>query len=95
MSQKITTLQIKVPLKSSGGVINQKDITFDLFRDDNTYRLVPCLTEDERRVANLPEALVFTMENNKPVSARGKIDGNFHVIQDAVTLLRKQGQAVL
>jgi hypothetical protein len=43
-------------------------------------------------VANLPEELNFVIENGKPVSLRGKMDGNFHVIQDAVAVLREQSQ---
>jgi hypothetical protein len=34
------------------------------------------------------------MENGKPVSLRGKMDGNFHVIQDAVVELKKEQQLV-
>jgi hypothetical protein len=92
MSQKINNITVQVPLKSSGGVIMQRDIEFDVYRSDSHYTLRPCLTEDERRVANLPEELNFTLENGKPVSLRGKIDGNFHVIQDAVKQLKEEGQ---
>ena len=92
MSQKITNITVQVPLKSSGGVIKQRDIEFEVFQSDSHYTLKPCLTEDERRVANLPEELNFTFDNGKPVSLRGKLDGNFHVIQDAVKLLKEDHQ---
>jgi hypothetical protein len=94
MAEKITTVEFPVPLKSSGGIIRQQEISFDVFKLDGHYRLRPCLTEDERRVANLPEQLDFTIENGKPVSKRGHKDGNFHVIQDAVNLLQKELQLV-
>lgn len=92
MNQKITTITVQVPLKSAGGVIMQRDIQFDLFRAADHYTLKPCLTDDELRVANLPGELNFRLENGKPVSLRGKLDGNFHVIQDALDALGEEHQ---
>lgn len=94
MSQRITLLTIEVPYKSAGGIIMQKPVEFELYREEEYYTLVPQLTEDERRVANLPEELKFVMSNGKPVSLRGKLDGNFHVIQDAVTQLQGQHELI-
>lgn len=94
MSKKITTIEIAVPYKRAGGIIQQQNVTFDVFQLDGHYQLKPCLSQDERRVANLPEVLNFTIEDGKPVSLRGKMDGNFHVIQDAVQVLRKQQELV-
>lgn len=90
MNQKIANVTIDVPYKRSGGIIFQQPVSFDVFQHEDHYSLKPCLSEEELRVANLPEELLFRIEDEKPVSLRGKIDGNFHVIQDAVTLLRKQ-----
>jgi hypothetical protein len=92
MAEKITTLVIKVPLKSSGGIIHQREVSFDVFRQEGHYSLVPLLSLDERRIANLPETLNFTVENGKPVSLRGTMDGNFHVIQDAFNALQSEQQ---
>ncbi len=88
MSKKLTTLEIEIPYKRSGGIISQQAVSFDLFQVDGHYELKPLLSTDERRVANLPETLNFTVEDGKPVSLRGKMDGNFHVIQDAVRQLK-------
>jgi hypothetical protein len=90
MNQKIANVTIDVPYKRSGGIIFQQPVSFDVFQREDHYCLKPCLSPDELRVTNLPEELLFRMEVGKPVSLRGKIDGNFHVIQDAVILLRKQ-----
>lgn len=94
MSDKIKTITLQVPLKSSGGIIHQRDVAFDVIKEDGHYCLKPCLPVEERRVLNLPEELNFTIEDGKPVSMRGSIDGNFHVIQDAVKLLREENQLV-
>jgi hypothetical protein len=88
--EKITTLSVNVPYKSTGNVIRQKEVLFEVFQNDGQYGLRPVLSEAERRVANLPESLQFSFVEGKPVSSRGNKDGNFHVIQDAVSLLRIQ-----
>lgn len=90
MSKKLTTLDIEIPYKRSGGIISQQTVTFDVMQVDGHYELKPLLSTDERRVANLPETLNFTIEDGKPVSLRGKMDGNFHVIEDAVRQLQKR-----
>ena len=94
MSHKITNVIIPIPYKSSGGVIRQHEVSFDVYQIDGHYSLRPCLDDAELRLANLPEELEFVMENGKPISLRGKRDGNFHVIQDAVIVLQKQHQLV-
>ena len=91
---KITTLTLPIPYKSSGGVVHQHPVSFDVYKVDGHYSLHPCLSVDERQRANLPEELQFVIENGRPVSLRGKMDGNFHVIQDAVAMLKEQDQLV-
>lgn len=90
MSYKITTVSIPIPYKSAGGVIHQHQVAFELYQLDGHYSLRPCLSPAERELANLPDELKFVMEKGKPVSLRGKIDGNFHVIQDVVVVLKEQ-----
>lgn len=92
MSGKIKNIAIQVPLKSSGGIIHQREVEFEVYKLDGHYSLRPCLSPDERRVMNLPEELNFVMEDGKPKSLRGIMDGNFHVIQDAVKLLEEEQQ---
>jgi hypothetical protein len=90
MSNKIATVTIAVPYKGSGGVIRQNEVSFDVYQQDGHYSLRPDLSVSERQLANLPEELQFVIEDGKPVSLRGKMDGNFHVIQDVVVLLQEQ-----
>ena len=92
MKQKIANLTIDVPYKRAGNIIIQEPVDFDLFRTDGHFTLIPCLNEDERRIANLPDELNFRMEDGEPVSLRGIRDGNFHVIQDAVKQLEERKQ---
>lgn len=92
MSQQITNIKIPIPYKGPGGVIQQKEVAFDVFKLDGHFSLKPCLSKYELEVANLPEELKFTVEKGKPVSMRGKRDGNFHVIHDAFKLLTEQQQ---
>jgi hypothetical protein len=90
MNHKITNLRVLVPYKSSGGIVHQREVEFDLFKSESHYSLKPLLSAHELEVANLPPELNFEMVEGKPVSLRGKRDGNLHVIQDAVALLEKQ-----
>lgn len=94
MSQKIANITIQVPYKSSGGVVHQHEVSFDVYQVEGVYSLRPCLDKLERLTANLPEELNFEIRNGKPVSLRGPMDGNFHVIQDAVAILKEQKQLV-
>lgn len=92
MNRKIATVTIDVPFKASGGIIRQHPVAFDVFQQEASYSLRPCLAMHERQVANLPEELRFVLQDGKPVSLRGKMDGNFHVIQDVVAQLKEQKQ---
>lgn len=85
---KLASLTVTVPYRSSGNVIRQHQIPFEVYREEALYKAVPLLSEPERRTANLPEELVFFVENGKLRSPR-KIDGNFHVIEDIVAGLRQ------
>jgi hypothetical protein len=82
MSYKISSLYVQVPYKSSGNVIVQKKVLFDLYKKGDLYKAIPDLNQDEKRIANLPDELLFVVEEGKPVSSRGAHDGNLHVIQD-------------
>lgn len=90
MQNKITTITIAVPYKRAGNVIRQQNVSFDVFQEEDHYSLVPLLPPEEREVANLPQQLTFVMQDGKPVSLRGKKDGNFHVIQDVAQRLAEQ-----
>ena len=90
MSSKITSLSVQVPYKSAGNTIIQKPVSFDIYREENNYKAIPCLSDDERRIANLPDELVFHIEKGRPISARGNKDGNFHVIKDLVKILQEE-----
>ena len=88
MKERIENLTIEIPYRREGNVIVQEPVKFELYRADGFFSLCPCLNEDERRIANLPEELNFTLEDGEPVSLRGIKDGNLHVIQDAVKQLQ-------
>lgn len=90
MKQKIANITLTIPYKRAGNIICQEPVDFVVYKEIDEYALVPCLSEDEIRIANLPPELRFVMQGGKPVSLRGKRDGNFHVIQDAVTYLQTQ-----
>lgn len=90
MANKLASINISVPYKGPGNTIRQNPVVFDVYAVDDHYKAVPLLNEDERRIANLPNELLFIYENGKTVSRRGSFDGNFHAIEDIVRELQKQ-----
>lgn len=90
MANKMASIKISVPYKGPGNTIRQNPVVFDVYSVDGHFKAVPLLDEGERRIANLPQELVFNYEHGKPVSRRGNFDGNFHAIEDIVRELQKQ-----
>lgn len=90
MKKRLTTLSVLVPYKRAGNVITQQPVVFDVYECDGQFSIVPQLDGNELAVANLPTSLNFVMHNGKPVSLRGKKDGNFHVIADVAEQLKAQ-----
>jgi hypothetical protein len=85
------TIEVAVPYKGPGNTIVQKDVRFDLVQSNGQYSLIPQLEENERRIANLPEALRFTLDGDRIEPERGIREGNLHVIRDAVAKLKAEG----
>ena len=90
MEYKLASITIEIPYKRAGNVIYQQPVNFDVYKDERHYKLVPCLSDDELRIANLPNELAFVLSDDEPVSLRGKRDGNFHVIDDAFKILKEK-----
>ena len=90
MFQKIASVNIPVPVRGPGNIIRENAVLFDVYSQENSFKAVPLLDEHQRRIANLPQELLFNYEQGKPVSQRGAWDGNFHAIQDIVHELQKQ-----
>jgi hypothetical protein len=90
MLRKITNVKIFIPYKGPGNTVKQNLVEFEVYDSDGLYKAIPLLNEHERRVANLPHELLFRHENGKPVSQRGRFDGNFHAIEVIVRELKKQ-----
>jgi hypothetical protein len=91
--KRLDDIIINVPFKSAGNVIRQKEVTFEVYCDNEQYSIKPILPDADRRLANLPDALDFQLVDGKPLSSRA-IDANFHVIQDVVVRLREQNSIV-
>lgn len=90
MSDKIANVRISISYRGPGNTIRQNPVPFDVYSEADYYRAVPLLNENERRIANLPHELFFNFENGRPVSRRGKFDGNFHAIEAIARELQKQ-----
>jgi len=83
-------IKVNVGFREPGGIIINKPIRFDVSCTDSHYVAVPLCSEADRRLANLPEALEFTIEANKIQSLRGTKEGNLEVIVDIVSVMQKE-----
>jgi hypothetical protein len=79
---KVTSLSIQVPFRGTGNTIRQTPVQFDIYQQGLTFKAIPELDEDQRRIGNIPEELVFSVENGKPFSEKGVREGNQHLIED-------------
>ena len=70
-----------VPYHGAGNTILQKPVNFNVYTENDHFRVVPDINKDERRIANLPEELQFQIKEGKVVSAKGSRDGNQHVLE--------------
>lgn len=89
--KKIASFTIEVPYRSTGNIINNKNIDFDIFKDTTQYKAVPLCDLDERRIASLPPELLFEIKDGKPESNRGMKDGNIEVIRRIAGQLKASG----
>ena len=90
MLSKIASVHISVAYKGPGNIIRQNPVSFEVYSEDDHYKAIPLLNEDQRRIANLPHELHFNCEDGKAVSRKAGFDGNFNAIEDIVRELQKQ-----
>ena len=90
MSNKIASINISVPYKGPGNIIRHNPVSFEVYTEDDHYKAVPVLNEDQRRIANLPPELGFHYQNGRPLSKRGEFDGNLPAIENIVRELQRQ-----
>jgi hypothetical protein len=89
--KKIASFTIEVPYRSTGNIIRNKNIDFDIFKDTTQYKAVPLCDLDERRMASLPPELIFEIKAGKPESNRGIREGNIEVIRRIAGQLKANG----
>ena len=87
-----TRVTVEVPYKRAGNVINNKLVDFEVEEKNGVYKAIPKLSADELRVANLPPELIYTIQNGKGVTDRGIKEGNQHVVDSIILLLKESAQ---
>lgn len=89
--EKIASYTIEVPYRSTGNIISNKNIDFDIYKDGMQYKAMPLCSLDERRIANLPPELIFEIKQGKPESIRGIKEGNLELIKKIAGQLKAGG----
>ena len=87
--EKLSSIKVNIPYKRAGNVIVQQEVEFESYAVGDQFLLLPLLSADGLRLANLPPELAFFVKDSKPVSARGPQDENFHIIQDAFNQMKQ------
>ena len=80
------TLGVTIPVAfhSAGNVILNKWVGFRVFIDDRSFVAVPLISNDQRRLANLPEKMLFHCHGTTIISSRGVWERNMDVLKDIV-----------
>jgi hypothetical protein len=89
--EKIASFTVEVPYRSTGNIVTNKNIDFDIFKDGAQYTAAPKCDLEERRIASLPPELTFQINNGKPQSNRGAKEGNVELINRIADQLKEQG----
>lgn len=70
MSKKMAIVPTDVPYKTTGGIMHQQPVFFDVYRVDGHCSLRLCQNIADRTGANLPGDCHFFIENGKLVYLR-------------------------
>jgi hypothetical protein len=86
--QSFTHIIISVPFLKPGNVITNKLIVFRIQQEDQQFIATPFISQEERRLTNLPEEMFFEFRNRTLTSNRGSDEGNTDVLTDIVQALK-------
>jgi len=85
-----THIIIPVPYTGFGNVITNKLVVFRVQQDDQHYIATPFISQEERRLTNLPKEMFFALHNQTLSSSSGSYEGNSDVLADIVRALKEK-----
>lgn len=86
--KEIASITVLVPGQQS---TNHQIIPFRVYQQQQLYRAIALITNEEIRLAGLPEELVFSFDNNTIVPGKHTKQQHFEVIRNIVQELKIQG----
>ncbi|HYH15512.1 MAG TPA: hypothetical protein VD794_09835 [Flavisolibacter sp.] len=86
--QNFTHIIVSVPFQRPGNVVTNKMIVFRVQQKKKQYIATPFISQEERRLTNLPQEMFFEFRNQILTSSRGSDEGNTDVLKDIVQALK-------
>ena len=87
---KLMGLSIPVAFHTAGNVILNKLVPFQIYRDHHAFIAAPLISNEQRRLANLPGEMAFECVGTTIISNRGVAEKNMDVLQDIIHKVREK-----
>jgi hypothetical protein len=85
-----TKVTIEVPFRAAGNIIHPRPVDFTITQQNQQYKAVALLSDDDQRISGLPDELVFKIENGKAISPKGHREGYLHIIEELAAAIQKE-----
>jgi hypothetical protein len=90
ITNEISLVTIPVAHFREFDVITNEDISFRIFREDDSFKAVPQISAEERKTTGIPEELVFVYLNRVVLAANNMEEDTLIVIKNIVLELEVQ-----
>ena len=80
--KKLMSISIPVAFHRAGNEILNKMVSFQINQDGHAFIATPLINMEQRRLANLPEKMVFDCYGTTIISSRGSGERNMDVLKD-------------
>jgi hypothetical protein len=79
---KLINISIPVAFIGPGNVILNKMVLFHIYQEGHAYIAAPMISTEQRRLADLPQELVFEYSGTTIMSSRGEGETKMDVLKD-------------
>lgn len=79
---RLINISIPVAFHSAGNVIMNKMVPFQICQDGNAFIATPLISMEQRRLADLPQEMIFECSGTTIISNRGMGEGKMDVLKD-------------
>ena len=87
VTSEIASITILVPYKKGDETVNQI-IPFKVFRNEQRYKAIPLISNEERKLSGLSHELSFRFEENRIIPETETTEANMNAINNIARELR-------